>query len=256
MNAASASRISKFLAKPEVFRGDASNPMVWLHSMERIYNCINFSDEEMIIVLASYFAGPAAVWWNVIKSSVKMWENFDEWWEELENIQQGPNQSIDDIKFRIMELATLLGVPDSAKIRYFMRAINKCIALRVSDINASLSDWSEVTNSAKRIEMNDNKYGDVRQVVESKVPKRVEYQEPVGLRTGGDAASVVSLNSVASTVERLCQGFDALQLQINTNGNSVSGSVRSKTLYALRNLLPWCRIGHRYSEFFFRSQIF
>ncbi|KAG2194356.1 hypothetical protein INT47_011523 [Mucor saturninus] len=38
MNAASASRISKFPAKPEVFRGDASNPMVWLHSMERIYN--------------------------------------------------------------------------------------------------------------------------------------------------------------------------------------------------------------------------
>ncbi|KAG2190999.1 hypothetical protein INT47_010401 [Mucor saturninus] len=149
MNAASASRISKFLAKPEVFRGDASNPMAWLHSMERIYNGINFSDEEMIIVLASYFAGPAAVWWNVIESGVKTWENFvteftaqyasgtqkDEWWEELENLQQDPYQSIDDIKFRIMELSTLLGVPDSAKIRYFMRAINKRIALRVSDIN-------------------------------------------------------------------------------------------------------------------------
>ncbi|KAG2192981.1 hypothetical protein INT47_010363 [Mucor saturninus] len=151
--------------------------------MERIYNGMNFSDEEMIVVLALYFAGPAAVWWNVIESSVKTWENFvteftvqygsgtqkDEWWEELENLQQGPHQSIDDIKFRIMELATLLGEPDSAKIRYFMRAINERIALRVSDINATLSDWSEVTNSAKRIEMNDNKYGEIRQVVESKV---------------------------------------------------------------------------------------
>ncbi|KAI7867211.1 uncharacterized protein EV154DRAFT_488394 [Mucor mucedo] len=154
MNAASVSRISKFLAKPKVFCGDASNPMVWLHSMERIYN------------------------------------------EELENLQQGPHQSIDDIKLGIMELATLLGVPAAAKIPYFMHAISKRIALRVSDINASLSDWSV-------------------------------YQEPSGLRTGGDAASVVSLNSIASTVERLCQGFDSLQLQMNTSGNSAAGSVRS-----------------------------
>ncbi|KAG2194355.1 hypothetical protein INT47_011522 [Mucor saturninus] len=117
---------------------------------------MNFSDEEMIIVFASYFADPAAVWWNVIESSVKTWENFvteftvqyasgtqiDEWWEELENLQQDPYQSINDIKLCIMELSTLLGVPHSAKIRYFMRAINRRIASRVSDINASLSDWN------------------------------------------------------------------------------------------------------------------
>ncbi|KAG2191000.1 hypothetical protein INT47_010402 [Mucor saturninus] len=93
--------------------------------------------------------------------------------------------------------------------------------------NASLSDWNEVTNSAKRIEMNDNKYGEVRQTVEVKPTGRESYQDLLATRASGDAVSVVSLNSIASTVERLCQGFDALQLQINTNGNIVAGSVRS-----------------------------
>lgn len=251
MNAASASRVSKFLAKPSVFRGerkDTANPMVWLNAMERIYNGMSFTDEEMIIVLASYFAGPAAIWWNVIEPQVQTWTDFvlqftiqyasgaqkDEWWEELENLHQTINQSVDDVKFRIMELSTLLSVTDSTKIRYFMRAIHKPIALRVSDVNPSLTNWEEVTASAKRIEMNDNKYGNgVLNKKQDQVQNIVMASNDTGYNYGavervgrtGDTGSVVSLNSLASTVERLCIGFDALQLSLNTASNG--GSVHS-----------------------------
>ncbi|KAG2194354.1 hypothetical protein INT47_011521 [Mucor saturninus] len=75
--------------------------------------------------------------------------------------------------------------------------------------------------------MNDNKYDEVRQTVEVKPTSRESYQDLLAARTNSDSVSVVSPNSIASPVERLCQGFDALQLQINTNGNSVTGSVCS-----------------------------
>lgn len=251
MNVASANKISKFIAKPEPFRGDKrdhANPMVWLNSLERIYNGLNFTDEEMIIVLASYFSGPALVWWNVIEPRVKTWENFvveftnqyasssqkDTWWEELENLSQGQHQTIDDIKFRVMELSTLLGVPDSAKIRYFMRAIDKTIAMRVADVNPTLTNWEEVTNSAKRIEMNNDKYGnrnggnDVERNNEERTELVKRYKNSASVNAGGkldDNASVASLNSIASTMERLCRGFDTLQLALNTASNS--GSVHS-----------------------------
>lgn len=250
MNAASASRISKFLAKPTIFRGDkgdSANPMVWLHAMERIYNGMNFTDDEMVIVLASYFSGPAAIWWNVIEPKVRTWADFvfeftsqfasgaqkDTWWDELESLRQKPGQTVDDVKFRIMELSTLLSVTDSTKIRYFMRAIHKTIALRVADMNPNLTNWEEVTASAKRVEMNDNKYGvgvkanhqeQVTQINLAKNDSGYNYSiiENKEVRNTGDAGSVASFNSLASTVERLCKGFDALQLTINTASNSGS----------------------------------
>lgn len=252
VDAASANRISKFLAKPAVFRGekkDTANPMVWLHAMERIYNGMNFSDDEMVIVLASYFAGPAAIWWNVIEPRVKSWADFvneftiqyasgsqqDAWWEELESMCQSQGQSVDDIKFRIMELSTLLNVSDPTKIRYFMRAIHKSIALRVADVNPLLTNWEEVTASAKRIETNNNKYGKGDTAEKEKVNEDVNYFSAEHVRrNSGDAASVVSINSLASTVDRLCQGFDALQLSLNTASNS-GGSVHSTNHVRIAN---------------------
>lgn len=252
VDAASANRISKFLAKPSVFRGekkDSANPMVWLHAMERIYNGMSFTNEEIVMVLASYFAGPAAVWWNVIEPKVCDWNSFvaefklqyasgtqkDAWWEELENLTQRHDQSVDDVKFRIMELSTLLDVSDPTKIRYFMRAIHKRIALRVADINPLLTNWEEVTTSAKRIESNENKYGGnviVGTIQENDTGRN--YTVINQGHTNSEAGSVVSLNSLATTVDRLCHGFDALQLSLNTASNS-GGSVHSTNHVRIAN---------------------
>lgn len=261
MSATSAVRISKFLAKPSIFRGekkDSSNPMVWLNAMERIYTGMNFSDDEMLIVLASYFAGPAAIWWNVIEPKIRTWESFvkeftiqfasesqkDAWWEELENLRQDGNQTVDDIKFRIMELSTLLSVNDSTKIRYFMRAILKPIALRVADVNPLLTNWEEVTACAKRIEMNENKYGNGVIMEVNKVPTKVivptqfsygySGQDNISNISVESNSGSTSLNSLASTVDRLCQGFDALQLSLNTANNS-GGNQRNTNQVRIAN---------------------
>lgn len=127
-----------------------------------------------------------------------------------------------------MELSTLLSVSDPTKIRYFMRAIHRPIALRVSDVNPLLNNWEEVTASAKRIEMNENKYGSGINLVQAKVSNTVMvpteltygFSSPDNGGHNGESSNNSSLSSLASTVDRLCQGFEALQLSLNTSNNS------------------------------------
>lgn len=242
LGAASAAKMSKFISKPNNFSGskaDTSNPMSWLKSVERLHKGMDFTDEEIILVVSSYLVGPAAVWWGVVEREVKSWNSFvqaftaqyasteqhDAWWEELENMKQKPTQSVDDVKFRLLELYDMLGVPvgSSARTRYFMRAIFRETAQKVTDIGIPANDWNNITAAAKRIEMSTLKYGvNQETLVDQRQNDRNVRISQIGDSRSEDDDSVKSFNTLSTTMKELCQGISNLQLSLNTVNNSGS----------------------------------
>ncbi|KAI7874188.1 uncharacterized protein EV154DRAFT_486974 [Mucor mucedo] len=241
LGSSSASCMSKFISKPKIFYGnreDTMKPMTWLKSVEILHKGMAFSDEEIIFIVSSYLAGPAAIWWGVVEKDVLSWNSFvfeftgqydsveqhDAWWEELENWKQSSNQGVDDFKFRLLELYEMLGVPigSSARTRYFMRAIHRDIAQKVTDLGISSNNWAGVTATAKRVELIFLKYGRHKsssfELPMSTERSRQNIQE--------DSESVKSFNSLSTTMRNVCQGMNDLQLSLDTVSNIV-GSVNN-----------------------------
>jgi hypothetical protein len=185
-------------------------------------------------------------------------QQVDAWWEELDCLRQGENQSVDQIKFRCVELFGVLGLTASGtKVRHYLRAIKPPIARRVAELGHSPSDWDAVTTSAKRIETSIKKYGasgsseviskstevypnmTITRNVRVAAPECQEDQvntnsnrRTVVLDTHLDTErnaprdddSVVSLNSLSTVMKELCEGVRDLRLTVNTRLNSGSSS--------------------------------
>lgn len=250
-------RVSKFIAKPAQFSGmSGQNPHAWLKSLNRLYRGVGFKDDEIILIAASYFTGPALVWWNVVEYEITSWNvlvdkfakqfadegQVDLWWEELETMRQKEHQYVDDVKFRCLELFEVLGVnSDANRKRYFLRAIKPYIAQKITDQDQH-HDWNAVTAAAKRIELSNSKYnangddhGSMKSLRFSVPGNDVQSNHPSAQpnfatrdtapstgRTAAvdDNASVASLSTV---MKELCKDLSALQLFINTSLNEGSG---------------------------------
>jgi hypothetical protein len=250
LNVDTGGKLAKFISKPATFSGiNGQNPLTWLKSLRRLFTGVGFSEEEIITIASSYFTGPALTWWNTVESDISSWnilvdrfsnqfaneEQIDLWWSELETLRQGDNNTVDDIKFRCLELFEVLGISSlDNRRRYFLRAIQPYIAQKITEQNKH-HDWEELTAAAKRIETSTNKYTDntgyhseVERFARTPRPSRpqtasqdgaaavVQPPAPSSIVHNDDAASVSSLSTV---MKELCKDLSALQLSINTSLN-------------------------------------
>jgi hypothetical protein len=168
------------IAEPKVFFGVSSSTgneaYVWLNKMERIRTTGKLSDEDMLFLIGDYLAEKAETWFNVIGIKAKSWEHFvslfkkqylidqeDKWWSQLQEMSQGPDDSIDDIALKMEELFELLDNKNKAyQVRTFLTAIDSKIAYEVEK-DGTPNSFAEAKSKAKQIERILKKYGNNRE---------------------------------------------------------------------------------------------
>lgn len=245
-------KMEKFIAKPSAFSGESKSgihPKTWLKQVERIKRGLDFSGEETLLVATSYLHGSAGLWWESVEDSVNTWSDFvdaftnqfanndkiDEWWEELENLRQHGNMSVDQVKFRCVELFGVLGITSgSNRVRHFLRALKPSLAQRVAELCHNTNDWEEITSLAKRVESSYKKYGfepsvvvrDVAPPGQATTSLNAGQEVPVieanvvPRNDASDDVSVASFNSLSTVMKELCEGVRDLRLSVNTHFNA------------------------------------
>ena len=111
--------------KIQFFRGnDDEDPIEWIESFERACEANNIQDNRKVAIAAAYLKDMAGDWYERDRNNINQWyqqganNNFksrfieafssrvrrDRWNDALENIKQGPNESVDNyvIRFRII----------------------------------------------------------------------------------------------------------------------------------------------------------
>ncbi|KAG0732952.1 hypothetical protein G6F23_013814 [Rhizopus arrhizus] len=137
----------RYLNEPKCFAGgnDYEEATTWLDRMARLQTATRMSDEEILFVAGDHLVDKAATWWKVVGKKATNWKSFEEafkdqyladregsWWRQLQTLRQGPNDSIDDVAFRMQELFDLLGNKnDDIQVSMFLDAIDPKIAFEV-----------------------------------------------------------------------------------------------------------------------------
>ncbi|KAG0780976.1 hypothetical protein G6F22_009794 [Rhizopus arrhizus] len=140
--------------------------------MARLQTATRMSDEEILFVAGDHLVDKAATWWKVVGKKATNWKSFEEafkdqyladregsWWRQLQTLRQGPNDSIDDVAFRMQELFDLLGNKnDDIQVSMFLDAIDPKIAFEVvKDIMPPT--LKDARTRAKQVERSIRRYG-------------------------------------------------------------------------------------------------
>jgi hypothetical protein len=121
------------------------NPLTWLKKLNRLKEFSRMSDRDILLIAADHLVGNSEKWFDVHCASVVSWSEFqakfkakycagleDLWWQNIRELRQGPNESVEDIDVRLRELYGLVGEPDEkTMVRTFLEAINPSIAQEV-----------------------------------------------------------------------------------------------------------------------------
>ncbi|KAG1015726.1 hypothetical protein G6F26_013070 [Rhizopus arrhizus] len=186
--------------------------------MARLQAATRMSDEEILFVAGDHLVEKAATWWKVVGKKSTDWKSFEEafkdqyladregsWWRQLQALRQGPNDSIDDIAFRMQELFDLLGNKNhDIQVSMFLDAIDPTIAFEV-DKDVTPSTLRDARARAKQVERSIQRYG-ARPGPSTQV---LQDREALSMGSGngyghGDLSSAVStMFSLADKLEKL-----------------------------------------------------
>ncbi|KAI8378237.1 hypothetical protein EDC96DRAFT_435442 [Choanephora cucurbitarum] len=141
--------LMKFMSDPTDFSGDIrrTNPINWLKKLDRIKTLGQLNDESILLIAVDHLTEQAGCWYNLTYTGNEdtTWVEFkaafkakycigqtEVWWDEIHNIKQLSDESIEDVEIRMRELFQLVEVKDERMIkRTFLKAIHSEIALEV-----------------------------------------------------------------------------------------------------------------------------
>lgn len=158
--------LMKFMSDPTDFSGDIrkNNPLNWIKKIERIKTFGQLDDRNILLIAVDHLVDQASCWFNITHPDPDRlsWEEFktsfmtkycsgrkEIWWEEINSMRQGPDETVEDVEIRMRELYQLVGVKDETMIkRTFLKAIKPEIALEVE--RADIEEETDLLDIIKR----------------------------------------------------------------------------------------------------------
>jgi hypothetical protein len=236
------------ISKPEFFTGEDAkeNDIKWLKQVNRIRVGLDLSDEKILFVAGNHLRGKAETWWCINEDKIKTWEEFrtefskvfgasryqsDIWWNELENIKQTNEQTVDDIKLRVEELCNHLSIEEdnSFKIRHFKNALRKDLQYELDRFPPQQNTWKAITDEARRLEMIQKKHGIIdtegihnRNSVTSGTGSVLPFMDNSNYARSSSAS--ITNSDISSTLKELCNSMEQLKISINNQGSVVGTS--------------------------------
>jgi hypothetical protein len=248
--------LSNLIAKPEIFTGEkqGENPLLWIKQLNRLRIGLELTDNNILFLVGNHLRGKAEVWWSTLEDEIDTWAQFvkefkktfaptemqtDLWWNELENLKQQNNQSVDEIKLKIEQLSGLLNIEKNNvfKLRYFKNALRKDIQYELDRNPIKDNTWDAITEEAMRIEMVHKKHN---------IPDNFTYQENQMVNSFKiptvSSASVISnkvtpshsasnhvdvQSAITSKLDKLCDTLAELKLSVE-GGSGVNGVTKQQ----------------------------
>ncbi|CAO3588578.1 unnamed protein product [Absidia cylindrospora] len=126
-----------------------------------------------LLVMGSHFKDAVEAWWTTHEVTALTWDTFrvlfkakycdakDEmsYWEEIQNVKQGPGVGIEEVSSKLRHLFTLVNVSKpSLMIRTFIMAINSDMAHAVEK-EGNLERFDDVVLRAVTVDKVNRRYG-------------------------------------------------------------------------------------------------
>ncbi|KAL0582055.1 hypothetical protein ABG067_008346 [Albugo candida] len=173
MPAPIASGLTRFLNDPKNFSGNTNppaveerNPVNWLKKLDRLKTLAHLNDQSILIIAADHLVDKAENWYDTYAANIGVWSDFrvafqkkycsgkeDLWWDQVKNLKQGDQDSIEDIEMKLRELFSLLQVTDE-KVKipieaatYVEKLINKYAKMGLSIDNVAMGGTYSVSGS-------------------------------------------------------------------------------------------------------------
>jgi hypothetical protein len=238
--------MSRFIGEPSSFGGEAGeDAFVWLRSMNRIRRGAGLLDDQALLVAGSHLRGMAETWWSAHEESVKTWKEFESllvvkfaykqdmaYWEEIQDVSQGPNDTVEDVAFRLKYLFGKVKSSNSTlMIRTLLKAINPDVAKHVEQ-NGLSADFDDVAEKAATVDRVNRKYGAMATGQDDGGSLSTRYFSSVNVAAAvkNDAIEELSkmVKELASTVADIKTKQEAASVSASTS-TFVSAKVKPKS---------------------------
>ncbi|KAG1535855.1 hypothetical protein G6F51_011301 [Rhizopus arrhizus] len=250
--------LSSLIEKPPSFTGenDAGDGLKWFKQIERLRNGLKLTDTDVLFVVGNRLKGRAEVWWNNNENSITTWDKFEKefkksfapdesaidlWWNQMINLKQRKDQSVENLKIQFDELCNLLesaGEELSAKykMRHFRKALKRDIIYELDRAPPSIrTDWEAMIKEAKRIETNFKRY-DI--IDDEEFHGNTKRGPPVASKNGNSSTVSEASSDISTVIRELCNDMKELKITISNNGsvyNSQSSYGRNNKGYNNNN---------------------
>ncbi|KAG1257677.1 hypothetical protein G6F68_009191 [Rhizopus microsporus] len=250
--------LSSLVEKPPSFTGenDAGDGLKWFKQIERLRNGLKLTDTDVLFVVGNRLKGRAEVWWNNNENSITTWDEFEKefkksfapdesaidlWWNQMINLKQRKDQSVENLKIQFDELCNLLesaGEELSAKykMRHFRKALKRDIIYELDRAPPSIrTDWEAMIKEAKRIETNFKRY-DI--IDDEEFHGNTKRGPPVASKNGNSSTVSEASSDISTVIRELCNDMKELKITISNNGsvyNSQSSYGRNNKGYNNNN---------------------